>query len=200
MAKNTERRRNAVESIRQAALELFVTKGFAETSLRDIGDKAGYTSGNIYHYFPTKRAIATDLAERLSENLANQEYWLLGQHQNTREQISTLIRDFFQWTIKNPHAAMFLYGFFDLRKVTEDNTLPILRAVPRHVVERLIIEGQRNGTVREGDPFRLSMAFTSVVEALRLYLGGLLTKAEYLSLAEDCSEIAWRALRADGAQ
>lgn len=198
MVKNTERREKAVKAVRKAALELFVEKGYTETSLKDIAVKAGYTPGNIYHYYPSKRSIALELAEHLSGELAGQEYLVFGQYDRTRDKILHLIRGFLDWSVANPHAAMFLYGFFDLRKLTDDNTLPHLSSVPRYVAERVIREGQERGEVRQGDPTRLYVAFTGVVELLRMHLGGRLTKAEYLGYANDLADLIWRAIRADG--
>jgi len=47
-----------------AALQLFVQKGLGETSIRDIGQAAGYTNPALYKFFPTKDALALYLFER----------------------------------------------------------------------------------------------------------------------------------------
>ena len=196
--KNLERRAKAAAALRQAALELFVEQGYTETSLKDIATKAGYTPGNIYHYYPTKRELAIDLAEHLYGTLSDQEFLLVvAQHEVTKDRIYHLVPAFLEWAAKNRHAAMFLFGFFDLRKLTEDNTLPHFRNVPRFVIERVIREGQARGEVREGDPMRLYLVFTSVVMLVRRFLVGRLTKEEFLDHANDLSEMIWRAVRAD---
>jgi TetR/AcrR family transcriptional regulator, cholesterol catabolism regulator len=41
-------------AIYDAALELFTTNGYAETSVADVVTKAGLTKGAFYHYFPSK--------------------------------------------------------------------------------------------------------------------------------------------------
>lgn len=40
-----------------AAVELFVEKGFSGTTMREISDKAGFSAGTIYKYFPNKDKI-----------------------------------------------------------------------------------------------------------------------------------------------
>lgn len=47
--------------IEKAALDLFITKGFTSTSLRDIADSLGITKAALYYHFPAK----TDIAEAL---------------------------------------------------------------------------------------------------------------------------------------
>jgi AcrR family transcriptional regulator len=55
------------ESIRRAildaALELFVSHGYAQVSIRNIASKVSYSPGAIYSYFPSKDDIFLALAE-----------------------------------------------------------------------------------------------------------------------------------------
>jgi AcrR family transcriptional regulator len=44
-----------------AARELFTTEGYAETSMRKIADKIGYTATAIYHHFKDKDALLNEL-------------------------------------------------------------------------------------------------------------------------------------------
>jgi len=44
-----------------AALELFATKGFARTTTADISRAAGISTGALFHYFPSKRAVFVGL-------------------------------------------------------------------------------------------------------------------------------------------
>jgi len=44
-----------------AAAALFATRGIEATSVREIGERVGLNPGALYHYFPSKSAIARDL-------------------------------------------------------------------------------------------------------------------------------------------
>lgn len=46
------------------ALRLFVRDGLCETSIRAIGDAAGYTNPALYKFYPSKDALAIHLFER----------------------------------------------------------------------------------------------------------------------------------------
>lgn len=50
--------------ILDAALTLFVKKGFNRTSIQDIADAAGITKGGLYHYLKSKEEILFLLHER----------------------------------------------------------------------------------------------------------------------------------------
>ncbi|WP_330315710.1 TetR/AcrR family transcriptional regulator [Streptomyces platensis] len=52
-AKHAARRQHIVN----AACELFATQGFERTTTAQICKAAGMSSGNVFHYFPNKRAI-----------------------------------------------------------------------------------------------------------------------------------------------
>ncbi|WP_284736101.1 TetR/AcrR family transcriptional regulator [Dongia deserti] len=47
--------------LRSAALELFVEKGVAETTTRDLAKKAGIAEGTIYRHFESKDELVRDL-------------------------------------------------------------------------------------------------------------------------------------------
>jgi TetR/AcrR family transcriptional regulator, transcriptional repressor for nem operon len=47
--------------ILEAALELFVKKGYSDTSMNDIVNKSGLSKGAIYHYYNSKRDLFLSL-------------------------------------------------------------------------------------------------------------------------------------------
>lgn len=56
-----ERTRRAVRAeIAQVALDLFVRKGFDETTVEEIADSAGMTKRSFFRYFPTKEDVVFD--------------------------------------------------------------------------------------------------------------------------------------------
>jgi len=71
--------------IRATALELFASRGFEQTSLREIADQVGLTKASLYYHYPSKQALllaivaplvddtrpVVDAAERLAPTPAN---------------------------------------------------------------------------------------------------------------------------------
>jgi AcrR family transcriptional regulator len=51
------------ESILEAALSCFLEKGYIATTINDIRESSGATTGSIYHFFDGKGALATALLE-----------------------------------------------------------------------------------------------------------------------------------------
>jgi AcrR family transcriptional regulator len=56
----SERSRRAVLD---AALQLFASQGYRATTMREIADAAGVSTGNVYHHFPDKERIFRELID-----------------------------------------------------------------------------------------------------------------------------------------
>lgn len=52
------------ERITDAAAELFLHRGYAQTTLRDIAAAAGIKAGSIYYHFDSKEALLLDVLQR----------------------------------------------------------------------------------------------------------------------------------------
>lgn len=52
------------ENIYKAALELFLAKGYDQTTIEDITEKADVAKGTFFNHFPSKDAILFYLGEK----------------------------------------------------------------------------------------------------------------------------------------
>jgi AcrR family transcriptional regulator len=60
---------NASNRLRQAALELYVERGFDETTVADIAERAGLTARTFFRYFADKREVLFDGSAQLQERM-----------------------------------------------------------------------------------------------------------------------------------
>jgi AcrR family transcriptional regulator len=58
-----ERSQRSRAQVLDAALALFSHQGYRATSVREIAEKAGVSTGNVYHHFKDKEAIFLDLLD-----------------------------------------------------------------------------------------------------------------------------------------
>lgn len=58
-----ERTRQARTQIEEAALRLFSHQGYRGTSMRDIAEEAGFSTGAVYHHYPDKETLFRSLLE-----------------------------------------------------------------------------------------------------------------------------------------
>ena len=57
------------DQILATAAELFATKGYTRTSMRDVATASGILAGSLYHHFESKEAIAVELVEKYYADL-----------------------------------------------------------------------------------------------------------------------------------
>ncbi len=79
MRVTAEKKRETRRRIVACARNLFIEKGFEQTTTRDIAERAGIAAGTMFNYFPTKEALAmTIVDEALDEAGAEFETRLRG--------------------------------------------------------------------------------------------------------------------------
>ena len=60
--------------ILEAALQLFSKQGYRGTSIREIAEAAGLSTGNVYHHFPDKEALFRTLLDQYWEAIDTPEF------------------------------------------------------------------------------------------------------------------------------
>lgn len=66
---NAEQRTATLDRLLTAGLELFASQGFAGTTIADVAERADCSKGLLYHYFPSKRALAEAVVVRWRSTL-----------------------------------------------------------------------------------------------------------------------------------
>ncbi|MEU4316201.1 helix-turn-helix domain-containing protein [Nocardia sp. NPDC024068] len=61
--------RDTKKAIHDAAVRLFVAKGFEETSLREIADAVGITKPSLYYHYPSKLELLVAIINPLLDDL-----------------------------------------------------------------------------------------------------------------------------------
>ena len=77
----------------EAALDLFVEKGFSATKMDEIARRAGVTKGTVYLYFPSKEDLFRAVVEEMmGPNLESGERMLAEHRGSARDLVADLIR------------------------------------------------------------------------------------------------------------
>src|SRR5690606_22523774 len=68
----TKAERSAVtkEALLAAARELFTERGYADVGVAELAQRAGVTTGAVYHHFGSKRGLFRALLEAVHEEVA----------------------------------------------------------------------------------------------------------------------------------
>jgi len=96
------------EAILDAALELFVERGFFGTAVPEIAERAGVGAGTIYRYFESKEALVNALYREIKGTFARVALDDFPADAPTREQFRTLWMRMARYATEHPSAFVFM--------------------------------------------------------------------------------------------
>ena len=102
--------------ITQAAMEVFLEKGYENTTMDAIAYRAGISKGGLYHYFPSKDRVMVVANGKISEKVTE----IMESSQkcpSVREGISHYIENYIRYWLENPQETAFL--FLSIAKIME---------------------------------------------------------------------------------
>jgi AcrR family transcriptional regulator len=113
----------------RSALRLFVRKGFAATTVRDIAEDSGFTNPALFKHYPTVQALAQDLYDAAYRRMA-QVLWAEFPSESTpRRQLKVLLSRCSQ--LLDEELELFLF--------VHENVRAFWPQVPPDVRERSLI-------------------------------------------------------------
>ena len=99
------------DNIKDAALKLFVERGFHNTPTSLIAKEAGVATGTLFHYFKTKEELINALYLEIKDEMVQ----ALEKHLNEQEAIKAKMKQFFfnavTWAMENPEQQSFFMQF-----------------------------------------------------------------------------------------
>ena len=106
--------RDRRKQILKAALSVFSTKGYGESTMADVAEAAGVGVGTLYNYYKNKRDLLISLVERLlfTEGLISIVSRMDGQ--GDRQMIDLLLQERLEFAIGNAQTIIFL--FFEIQR------------------------------------------------------------------------------------
>jgi len=181
------------EAILEAALQLFVERGFHGTAVPEIAERAGVGAGTIYRYFASKEAIVNAIYQQYKMELTAGLLRSFPVDKPARTQIAHLWNRLAEFAYANPGA----YAFLELHHHASYLDAESI-AIERRIVDvgmRLIEQAQARGEVRAAPPMLLAALLTGAfVGMVRKAWEGLLELTpENIAIAEQC---AWEMIRA----
>jgi TetR/AcrR family transcriptional regulator, cholesterol catabolism regulator len=153
------------EQLLEVASELFATRGYAATTMRDIAEAAGILAGSIYHHFSSKEALLDEILRTFLTRLYGRFAGVERQGGDPREALSNLIRISFSCIHDTPHAVAVYQNESDNLAGDEDFSYVAdygLRI--EQIWLRVLTEGQTSGLVRPD--FDVKIAYLFIRDAI----------------------------------
>ncbi len=96
----------------EAAEEIFLQKGFGNTSLSEIARRAGITKSLIHHYFGSKEGLWREVKFQRFMHHAQQQMEMLEQSQPSAELLKASVAFYFDFLRRNPKIVRVLAWMF----------------------------------------------------------------------------------------
>ncbi len=151
--------RETKERITRAALTLFVEKGFAETSIRDITSAVGVTEGALYRHFASKEQLAWDLFSTNYISFATELTRARIGRTGFGAQIGAMLDTFCRFFDEDPE----LFSYLLLVQHNESGKLPDTIKTPVDAVRECVIDAMESGDIPPADPEFVTASLLGVV-------------------------------------
>lgn len=160
-----------VARIIQSAVELFATRGYDATSVREICEAADITKPTLYHFFRSKdgvfRAIVVTTLDRMHEDIR----CAIAAHASVDDRLRAVVRTAFRAAGQQPRLWRFVFG-----TVWCPTRAPVEEMHRRYEQITATLGAALEDAVRLGEiapgstPIRLLTLMGTVSEALSSYL------------------------------
>ncbi|MEV0704083.1 TetR/AcrR family transcriptional regulator [Saccharopolyspora sp. NPDC050389] len=132
------------------AAELFATRGFLATTVRDIADAAGILSGSLYHHFDSKESMVDEILREFLDAQRETNEQVLREASDPRAAITELIRRSFG-AMQQHRAAIAIFQN-ESKYLAESERFGYLKQAAdefERTWTRLLQDGQRAGVFRD---------------------------------------------------
>ena len=143
------------DEVLDAALVLFIERGFAATRVEDIATQAGLSKGAVYLYFPSKEAILEGLVKRAVLPVANSALGVIQNYTGDPRPVIATALKLVAGRLSDPKLIAIprllireMINFPELAEMYRREVID--RVVP--AIETLVRNGMRDGYFRPLDP------------------------------------------------
>ncbi len=173
-------------------MRLFVEKGVAETTIRDIAQAVGLSEGALYRHFTGKEQLVWQLFERNYTEFAARLGTLAGAESTARGKVAAMIRGFCQAHDENP----FLFRFLVFTQHGQLGRLGAETPTPVSVMRAVIESGIASGEIPPQDAdLATAFVFGVVLEPVQFAAYGRLP-SEMSAMCDRLIVAAWAAITA----
>lgn len=170
---NEQTRKETFEKITKGALKVFSKYGFYGTTIKKITEASGLSYGLVYYYFPSKEQVFIYLVEEALRQSQEVFERALGNEGTAWEKLESLAETLLHESFSGDSS---LYFYIMLQALSQGDEFPELQSKIAEYSQRLyemmspiVMAGQAEDSVAEGDPVALIAAFLSLIQGLALF-------------------------------
>ena len=189
----TSRQGTPREQVLNTAVRLFTQRGYFNTSIPDIVQESGVSTGSIYHYFEDKEGIAKALFDWLKKRIELAFADIDAKHKTSEAQCKAVITYLFQITEDEPCAMEFM--LYAKHKEFLPEMAPVCSSKPFRLMRQILVNGMIKGEIRPMDAdIAAAMVYGPAVRLIQHRLDGLIKKP-LMGYIDDLWSSTWRSVK-----
>ena len=158
------------DEVLDAALDLFIEQGFAQTRVEDIAKRAGLSKGAVYLYFPSKESIIEALVRRAVVPIAEHALSFAREYEGDPKLVISMVLKMLGGRLGDPRVVAIpkllmreVLNFPELAAMYRGEVLD--KVMP--VVAGLLAKGIDKGYLRQVDP---ELTIRSIVGPVMIHI------------------------------
>ena len=152
-----------------AALQMFLQRGYRGTSMKALATQVGVSAPAIYWYFSSKQELYVSVIERAMTNFVTYVRESMTES-DPRDRLAQLVRAHVTWQLQQSDVAKAFDLTVSVKSADHDIPAARLESIKAmeleylQVLRRVIAEGQAQGVMRPGDVNSTAFAVISLCE------------------------------------
>lgn len=181
--------------IMQAALELIAERGFHDSPMAEIADKAGVAAGTIYRYFENKDVLISELHRELEELILASMREGFPSGRSLRERFLYLNRKLLRYFIDHPLHFRYMEQYFNSPfGITMHRDKLLGKSGNPDLLREIFEEGISQKILKDFPVVVLfSLAFGPMIILMRDHILGFITLED--SLIRQITEACWDGIK-----
>ncbi|MHB1664163.1 MAG: TetR/AcrR family transcriptional regulator [bacterium] len=195
MKTNEERSALTREEILKKAMKLFVSKGYHNTSIRDIAKESKMSTGAIYHHFESKEEIAVELFDKTVLFLSNLFNKIINSEDTTKNKIKELVFNLLK--MAQDDKIVLEYALNVKHKEIVKGGKPICSSGPFEILLTFLKNEMEKGNIKKMDAYISTVCLTGIpVRLIQIKWDNVINKPldEYKNEVFEC---VWSVLKPD---
>ena len=149
-----------IERIKEATMQMVVSKGFGNASISEIAKKAGLSEGYLYRFYKGKTELVESLLHFHINELTDKLEGLLKGQFSTIEIIQQFIKEVFTIANENPERIKFLYVLMnDYNFTIQQTQRERIFELCKHVKEKGIGAGEIRSDIDEEEIYLIGVTY-----------------------------------------
>jgi len=180
------------KKILSIAKRLFVERGYFNTSIRDIAEESGVSTGALYHHFESKEEIAGEIYQRTLKEIHMRIEEAIVKGKSTEEKVKGIVKTLLELAEEDRYTME--YALYVKHKEILD--IPVCSAEPFELIKSFCKEEIEKGNVRCTKEDLCAVCLTGApVRLMQLKWDGVI-KGDLKNYAEELGERVWASLKA----